>query len=484
MEDYTLKRPGVQEKATGFGKKAGCLLPDACCHYNRLCGLGIRLSEGNRLLDRRAGLEQEFFLVEESGRPSKRADEFLEVCQAMTEGESGSAACFAPEFVLGLVEVNTPPVYNLSDLEREFTRNLEMALRTASTLELRLYPLGTYPLPLRPVARDGLDYRVQVGTVGPERFVDAGRCAGTHLHLELQPGTVDTTAAISATASTAAREEALNLYNLATALDPALISLTRSCPFFEGRATGLAVRTVHYRGHALFGWEGVYTELPQVGALLPYAEDSDHLIRQQFDRYEAWLTAMDRAGVERRYFAEAGGDLLRPAWNPVRLNRQGTLELRGMDSNHPEVTLTAAAMILGTAERVRNEGLRVVPDKGVRTFEVAGDVLRVPDFDLLNGGLLHAAVTGGVNDETVAAYMDSILDFAGEDERLIELRRHRLATGVYPTTEAAVLEDYEGAHLFEEEGLRLVLEACDELEAQVSRLSRSQPQEEEPADVS
>jgi carboxylate-amine ligase len=402
----------------------------------------------------------------------------------MTETESGSAACITPEFVLGLVEVNTSPVYNLSDLEREYARNLEMALRTASSLGLRLYPLGTYPLPLRPVARDGLDYRVQVGTVGPERFVDAGRCAGTHLHLELQPGTVDTMAAISATASTTAREEALNVYNLATALDPALISLTRSCPFFEGRATGLAVRTVHYRGNAAFGWEGVYTELSQVGALLPYANDSEHLIKQQFDRYEAWLAAMDRAGVERRYFAEAGGDLLRPAWNPVRLNRQGTLELRGMDSNFPEVTLTATAMILGAAERVRSEDLRVAPEKGVRTFEVTGDVLRVPDFELLNGELLHAAVTGGMQDETVATYVDSILALAGEDKRLDELRRHRFSTGVYPTTEAGILEDYDGGHLSEDEGLRLVLEACDELEAQVSRLGRFQHQKEEPADVS
>jgi gamma-glutamyl:cysteine ligase YbdK (ATP-grasp superfamily) len=439
------------------------------------------LSEGDRLLDRRAGLEQEFFLVEDSGRPSKRADEFLEACQAITEGGSGSAACFAPEFVLGLVEVNTPPVHTLSELEGEYARNLSLALRTARSLGLRLYPLGTYPLPLKPTARDGLDYRMQVGTVGPERFVDAGRCAGTHLHLELQPGTVDATAAISATASTAARQEALNAYNLATALDPALIALTRSCPFFEGRATGLAVRTVHYRGSAAFGWQGVYTELPQVGALLPYADDAQHLIRQQFDRYEAWLAAMDRAGVERRYFARAGGDLLRPAWNPVRLNRQGTLELRGMDSNYPEATLGAAAMILGVAERVRSHGFEVVPDKAVRTFQPTGDVLRVPDFDLLNGELLYAAVTGGASDESIATYLDSILDLAGEDERLAELRHHRCITGAYPTTEARILEDYDGGLLPKEEGLRLVIEACEELEAQVARLCRSQ--EEEPADI-
>ena len=191
---------------------------------------------------------------------------------------------------------------------------------------------------------------------------------------------------------------------------------------------------------------------------------------------------MDRAGVHRRLFAEAGGDLLRPAWNPVRLNRQGTLELRGMDSNYPEMTLTAVAMILGAADRVRRDGLEVVPDEGVRAFEVTGDVLRVPGFGRLGGELLYAAVTQGANDEAVAAYLDSVLDLAGEDERLVELRHHRSATGLYPTTEADILEDYGGASLSEDEGLRLVLEACDELDAQVSRLSRSQ--EEEPADVS
>ena len=334
------------------------------------------MSEGDGLLDRRIGLEQEFFLVEDSGRPSERADEFLEGCRAAAVEESGGATCFAPEFVMGLVEVNTPPVYALSDLEREYAQNLRLALRTARSLGLRLYPLGTYPLPLEPAVREGLDYRVQVSTVGPERFVDAGKCAGTHLHLELQAGTVNAGAGIFTTASVAAREELLNLYNLATALDPALVALTRSCPYFEGRATGLAARTVHYRGSAIFGWEGVYTDLPQVGALLPYAEDAEHLIRQQFDRYRAWLTAMDRAGVERRHFAEAGGDLLRPAWNPV--------------------------------------------------------------------------------------------------------------TGVYPTTESGILEDYgsDAGHLSEDEGLRLVLKACEVLEAQVSSLVGSPRREEEPADVS
>src|SRR3712207_7958801 len=55
-----------------------------------------------------------------------RSDEFLELCRE----ESGSRVCFAPEFVLGLVEVSTPPVCALYDLEYEYAQKLQIALRT------------------------------------------------------------------------------------------------------------------------------------------------------------------------------------------------------------------------------------------------------------------------------------------------------------------------------------------------------------------
>jgi gamma-glutamyl:cysteine ligase YbdK (ATP-grasp superfamily) len=42
-------------------------------------------------------------------------------------------------------------------------------------------------------------------------------------------------------------------------LDPALVALTRACPFYEGRLDGFAARTVHYRG--ILGFDGLYTGL-------------------------------------------------------------------------------------------------------------------------------------------------------------------------------------------------------------------------------
>jgi carboxylate-amine ligase len=197
-----------------------------------------------------------------------------------------------------------------------------------------------------------------------------------------------------------------------------------------------------------------------VGGLLIYAQTVEHLIRQQFDRYEAWLGAMDQAGVERRLFSEAGGAVLRPAWNPVQLNRQGTVELRGMDSNYPNVTLTAAELVVAAANRVRREGLSVTPDD-VRTFELDGDVLRVPGFEYLILTLLHCAVAGEADDPEISEYLDSILDFTGEDGRLATLRRQRRSIGAYQITESRILQEYGSGdgRISEEDGLRLVLEA-------------------------
>jgi gamma-glutamyl:cysteine ligase YbdK (ATP-grasp superfamily) len=113
-------------------------------------GGNVRRSSGNRvdgkdrLMDRSIGLEQEFFLVEESGEPSVRTDEFLERCRERSEREGdGEAACLAPEWVKGVVEINTPPVRSLADLEGKYADNVRLAVRSARAIGLRLYPLGT-----------------------------------------------------------------------------------------------------------------------------------------------------------------------------------------------------------------------------------------------------------------------------------------------------------------------------------------------------
>jgi len=421
---------------------------------------------------RRIGLEQEFFVVDRQGAPRDLADLLLRECREAARVEGLDPRCFKAECAKGLVEITTPPSPRLADLIEDYLTSLGLALRVASGLGLALYPLGTYPLPISPLVRDDLGYRVQASIIGHGRFSHAGRCAGAHLHLELPAGTVwpDVKAALDAPA--AAQRELLGLYNLATALDPALVALTRACPFYEGRADGFAARTVHYRG--ILGFEGVYADLSEVGGLSAYASRVEDLVDQQRARYRAWFSAMDLAGVERRHFAQAGGSLHRASWNPVRLSHYGTVEIRSMDANFPEMVLAVCALIRGAAERVRRERLEVRPARGVLALEPDGDLLYVPTFSYLNGELLGAAVTRGVWDRRVEAYVDSVVRFASPYLEAPELVEPLGTSGNYKNTESEILatSPHWGASLTREQGLSLVREACRRMDEQVSTLRR------------
>jgi gamma-glutamyl:cysteine ligase YbdK (ATP-grasp superfamily) len=435
---------------------------------------GSFLDEGSAGLPvARIGLEQEFFLVDRKGEPRALADLFLWGCREAARAEGLDPRCFKAESVKGLVEICTPPSYGIGEMTRNYLGNLGLALGVASDLDLALYPLGTYPLPISPVVRDDPGYTVRASIIGHERFSHAGRCAGAHLHLELPAGTVwpDVKAALGA--PVAAQRELLGLYNLATTLDPALVALTRACPFYEGKVDGFAARTVHYRG--IFGFEGLYTDLREVGGLSAYASRVEDLVDQQRARYKAWYAAMDLAGVERRLFAQAGGNLHRASWNPVRLSHHGTVEIRSMDANFPEMVLAVCALIRGAAERVRHERLEIRPKRGVLTLEPDGKVLHVPIFSYLNGELLGAAVTWGVQDQRVEAYVDSVMRFAAPYLENPELIEPLGTSGSYRTTECEILESFPdgGASLTRDQGLSLVRGACRRMSEQVSSLRRT-----------
>lgn len=422
----------------------------------------------------RLGLEQEFFIVDPEGFLSHRADEFLTRCDRLAQGRGRDADCFAPEFVKSIVEINTVPVDNFSELTTEYLDLLDILLSAARELDLRVYPLSTYPLYSTPVMRNKPNYHLQVRTVGAGRFDNAAKCTGTHIHLDLPDNVVDRQVGIAYNSAPEARERVLNLYNLAIAFDAAIISLSRACPFYEGEVAGKAMRTIHYRGSKRFGWQGVYTNLQSVGGLMPYAQTVEELTQQLFNRYHSWLQAMDLAGVDRQIFLDSGGELLTAGWNPVRLNAIGTVELRNSDSNYPQITLALVALISEAANRVRQENIIVRPKLGCKIFELLGQELSVPEFDYLNNELLYAAVTEGIENRLVKDYLDSILEFSCQNDSEVGnyLSQFKTTLGEYTTTEAELLAKFSTTTgtISQSDGLALVRYCCDRLEQEVNTL--------------
>lgn len=433
------------------------------------------------LENRRLGLEQEFFLVDYDGILSERVDEFLEACHTLAGAEGADEECFAPECVLSTVEISTSPTNSLGELEAEYLENLRLALRAAHGLGLRLYPLATYPLSIQPTLRAEAPYLAQALTMGQERFRHAGRCTGVHLHLEMPEGILDPETGVAPEVSGTAARELLGAYNLATALDPAIVALTRSCPFYQGAADGLAARTAHYRGSPDFAPYGLYAALPAVGELRPYADTPAELAALQMDRHRAWISTVEGSGIDSRLF-DAGGPL-KTAWNPVRLNAQdglsGTLELRGIDSSYPSEVMAIASLVTACQSRIRAEALAVLPTAGLAALEVRGETLRVPAFERLSGPLLREAATRGLESPEVTYYLDSVFEFAGYPPEAEGLREARGYRNVEREMLARLSSEEGRRSLSRDEGLSLVRAACDELENQVEpcRQPRRKPAE-------
>ena len=419
----------------------------------------------------RMGLEHEFFLVDRSGEPRDLADLFLRECREAARAEGLDPRCFKAESVMGLVEITTPPSHGVGEMTSHYLNNLALALGVASELGLALYPLGTYPLPISPVIRDDPGYTVRASIHRADRFSHAGRCAGAHLHLELPAGTVwpDVKAALAPPSPRNGSSSACT-----TSPPP---STRRSWPLPVPAPSTKERRTGLPPGRSTTGASSASKvstwAMHEVGGLSAYASRVEDLVDQQRARYTAWFAAMDRAGVERRLFAQAGGNLHRASWNPVRLSHHGTVEIRSMDANFPEMVLAVCALIRGAAERVRRERLEVRPSRGVLTLEPDGDLLRVPIFSYLNGELLCAAVTSGVLDPRVEAYVDSFVRFASPYLERPELVGPLGSSGSYRTTENEILASFPiGASLTRDQGLSLVREACRRMDEQVSSLRR------------
>ena len=137
------------------------------------------------------------------------------------------------------------------------------------------------------------------------------------------------------------------------------MALTRACPSTKERWTGLPPGR---STTGASGFDGLYADLHEVGGLSAYASRVEDLVDQQRARYRAWFSAMDRpgwsAGSSRRR-----GNLHRASWNPVRLSHHGTVEIRSMDANFPEMVLAVCPHPRRCGERIRHERLEVRPSR-------------------------------------------------------------------------------------------------------------------------
>ncbi|MFC6906681.1 glutamate-cysteine ligase family protein [Halalkalicoccus tibetensis] len=272
-----------------------------------------------------------------------------------------------------LLEVVTDPCDGVAELEAEVTARLREAIDVAREEDRRLVPLST-PLNAGSISTsDGPRTEIQRRVLG-ERFADATRCAGTHLHIDQIAG---------------AETDQLNLL---TALDPAF-ALVASSGHHRGEAVANCARPHVYR-------RGCYGDHPELGRLRPYVDDTaewDERVADSFERFrrEAMAEGVDPAAFEEQFTPEDS------TWTPVRLREEfGTIEWRAPDVALPGQILRLVTDVRNAVDSVVDRGLEIGGRPGV-----TGESVTVPEFDRLQEHT-RAAIDDGLDAPAVSQYLE------------------------------------------------------------------------------
>jgi len=212
------------------------------------------------------------------------------------------------EFVEPMLELKTTPCESTTELREELFGRIRAAVDRGEELGKHLVPLAT-PLNHEEIREIPCDRtRIQNEVVG-EAFQYVRHCAGTHIHIEQQPG------------------RAVDQLNTLIALDPAL-ALVNSAQHFRGEQMAAGARSKCYRWLA-------YDGLQEQGELWPYVEDREDWNHRLERCYERFRTQALDAGIKESTF-ERCFDPESAVWTPVQLRSEfGTVEWRSPDTTLP-----------------------------------------------------------------------------------------------------------------------------------------------------
>ncbi len=351
-------------------------------------------------------VEVEYWVIDDEGRLTEPGD--------LTDASEGAER----EFVEPLLEIKTSPCETTAELRDELLGRIGSVLRRAEDTEKGLVPLGT-PVFEEEISQLPCDRtRVQDRAVG-KNFEYVRHCAGTHVHVEQEPG------------------HEVDQLNTLTALDPAL-ALVNSSPYFRGERTAAGARSKIYRWMA-------YEGLPHQGRLWSYSEDAEGWNRRLREGYEAFHTAAEEAGVEAGT-VEENFTPESAVWTPVKFRETfSTVEWRSPDNAVPSQVLRLADDVVSTVEKAVDCGLRIEGDEGCVTDE---NVV-VPEYGALKG-YVEEAILEGLSSEDLCSYLERM----GFDTEEYE-----------PVTREAD----SGGSVTKEEARRLRREHADRLRTDVQR---------------
>tara|TARA_Y100000031_G_C8223053_1_gene386936 strand:- start:355 stop:1686 length:1332 start_codon:yes stop_codon:yes gene_type:complete len=353
-----------------------------------------------------AGLEIEMFVLDNQGKVVSKADELIKATKKINK-----KCNIVKEMMLDIVEFGAFPSVKVQNTGTDLLNNLSNALEAASKLDLRLFPLATYPGKFNPESRKEGHYGIKTKIWGEKLGIE-GRCTGFHFHYEMPKGVFNKrTKFIKEMVRSKNKEALLHSYNCLIALDPVFTTLMQSSPYYQGRFYGKDSRVIWYRGgKKLKNTDGLFANLQMLGGLQPYKQTVTDLIQTIDKKYDKW-TKLAKSVAPDENIQKYYPSKLIPMWNPVKLNPHGTLEYRGMDMNHPKYVLGACVLLKDILKFIQRDFIIVLPsDIGIdEPFKIEGNVMYVPPHSYVRNVLQYEAAYKGYESKLIRNYINKFM---------------------------------------------------------------------------
>ena len=348
------------------------------------------------------GIETEYFVLDNEGRISNRADSIIQ--------ELAQHGTVKKECAKNMIEVISRPAETMTGVALDIIGKVKSLLEAAERSGLRIFPYGTYPGSFSPEMRKEGGYGIKE-KIFAKSWPIAGRCVGFHCHYTLTKGLFDRFFKnIKLLTKLEGNRALVDSYNMLVAIDPAFGTFMQSSPFYQGRLHGKDARMMFYRGN--LGVKGLYTGFQEFGVLPPYKYIVTDIMYEADERFGRWRSLMKKSdiSVSPRRLYNSPYDI---NWSPVKVNPIGTFELRGMDMNRLELLISAGVLMRYVLKSINTDGMKVVIDGQAisEPFKAESEKIHIPPFShilAVQKGSAHA----GMDKKIVRKYCKGFLNFA------------------------------------------------------------------------
>ena len=349
-----------------------------------------------------SGVEIEVHTLDKRGHISNKADTIVSECKKHEKNIS-----VIKEYP-NTIEIQSYPSVKVQNTILNALESFQTLIEIATRNDIVLYPLSVYPGSFNvqnintftPYYRFKKKYIHNKMVSCPEE-----NTAAFHYHYTLPRGVFDHKKKfLKFQMAPKIKQTLLDSYNMAIAMDPALITLSQSSPLLNGKYVAKDCRALITRTGKYLPFDGLYSRHPIFGGLPIYKHTVSDLIYAINRRYKKINEIWEKNNIDSSAMKKKG--VLSFSWHTVRINKIGTLEQRTMDMNHPKYVIAGTVLMKYINKKIQQDFLRVVPsDIGINEpFKEEGGIVHIPPHTHLRKKLQRWSICDGFENKEVRNY--------------------------------------------------------------------------------